>query len=110
MEYPRIIYDKTHGVIKLAENYVIEGYVVPKGFSPKCNTSLYMALKLVTIFCRNKFMPFLIIYSYLCENNKYIRAVEISQDVLFAIETSNRTKFMMFLINKYHGFKYGRNI
>ena len=107
MQYPKLI-GTPNNTYKLVDDYTIAGVTIPaKDFETDGLTLKLRVLKLVVDKYAPKFSPFFVLHDYLCSLDRYKEADELGQKVLFKIEYSKRTRVGIWLIKKYHKFKYG---
>jgi len=92
--------------VVLAEDYLVKGVLIKKGFKSDGLTLKTIFLKLFIDKFSPKLSPFFFLHDKLCRDEKYIKADILGKEVLYEIEKSIRTKFGIHLIFFYHFIKY----
>jgi len=105
IRYPKVKATKNN-TFELVEDFTIMGVTIPKGFTSDGLTLKVKLLRLIVNKYEPKFQPFYFLHDYLCREEKYKLADELSSKVLFKIKDSYMTRFGMRLIDKYHRIRY----
>ena len=104
-QYPKVTATPNNKFV-LVEPYQVKNIKIPSGYKSDGLSLKFRVFRLIISRYSPKFMPFFFIHDYLCDKKKFNLANDIGEEVLFDIEKSFRTKAMIFLIRKYHKYKY----
>ena len=104
--YPKVTSSKDNKLV-LVESYKVNGVIIPAGYVSDGLTLKSKLFRLLVSKYAPKFMPFFFLHDYLCDREEYLLADSLSEEILFDIEKSVRTKLMMFAVKIYHRMKYG---
>ena len=101
---PRVVPTSDNNYVLLSD-YEVEGVVVPKAYRTNGANIPRMFWILVPPF-KPKYLPAVIVHDYLCDLEKYKKADDTFEKILFKIEKSWKTKMMVWTVRAYHKLKY----
>ena len=105
MKYP-ITTSAEDNIIRLVNDYLIKGTMIPAGTTSDGLTLKNRLLRLFVNKYEPKFSPFYFLHDFLCDLERYSEADRLGSEVMFEIEYSYRTRVMMWIIVKYHKIRY----
>ena len=85
---------------------VDQTFVVPAGYQTNGANIPRLFWWLIPPF-KPKYLPAIIVHDFLCDKERYKEADDLFEQMLFAIETSWRTRLMVKAVRLYHRVRYG---
>ena len=105
MELPKLKPNIKKNGFVLLEDYHYKDVLVPKNYPTNGANIPRWAWCFIPPF-KPKFLPAVVLHDFLCDKEKYKKADQVFEEVLFKIEKSLTTKSMVVAVKLYHKIKY----